>query len=304
MAIEFAPCGGPRAAPGTPAPPAPDPQLTEVAKVRLVLLPTSVTTRRGRPVRDLTREDFRLTEDGVARTIDLFATEEDAPVALTFLLDVSGSMRLGDRLVRARRAIRAIVGTLSEGDRVGLICFAEGRLDWVVPLDADRETFFERLGAQQPSGRTALYDALAGAPAFVDERTRGRKAIVLISDGVDNASTITRLEATWMARRVAVPIYALAFIPMREELLPYRAREALRVLERFSSETGGILFPVRGDPDVDRAAARIQDELRFQYVIGFYPTSEETDGSFRVLRLTTEREGLKVRTRSGYYARP
>jgi Ca-activated chloride channel family protein len=280
------------------------PRLTAVERVRLVLLPTSVTTRRGKPVRGLEPQDFRLYEDGVPRQIDLFATEENAPIALAFLLDVSGSMRLRDRLDEAKRAIRYFVETLDEDDRVGLIGFADGRVEWITGFDRDRATFLERLDVQRPAGRTALYDALAASPHLVDEEIRGRKAIVLITDGVDNASTLSRLQATWMARRVAVPIYTLSFIPIREALLPYRAREALRVLERFSVETGGTLFPVHGARDLDRAARQIRGELRFQYVIGFYPAVGDWDGSFRVLRLTTGRDGLRVRTRRGYYADP
>jgi Ca-activated chloride channel family protein len=280
------------------------PRVSEVTKVRLVLLPTTVTNRRGKPVRGLRPEDFRLYEDGVPRQVDLFATEENAPIALAFLLDVSGSMRLGDRLGEAKRAIRYIVEALDDADRVGLIGFADGRVDWIAGFDDDRATLLERLEGQRAAGRTALYDALAASPHLVDEQIRGRKAIVLITDGVDNASSIPRLQATWMARRVSVPIYTLGFIPMREKLLPRRARDALRVLIRFSSETGGTLFPVHGARDLDRAATSIQSELRFQYVIGFYPAGENRDGSFRVLRLATERDRLRVRTRRGYYATP
>jgi Ca-activated chloride channel family protein len=280
------------------------PRLTSVEKVRLVLLPTSVTTRRGKPLRGLDRRDFRLYEDGLPREIDLFATEENTPIAIAFLLDVSGSMGLHDHLGEAKRAIRHIVETLDEDDRVGLIGFADGRVDWITEFDRDRADFLERLDVQRAAGRTALYDALAASPHLVDAEIRGRKAIVLITDGVDNASTLSRLRATWMARRVAVPIYTLSFVPVQEKLRPYRVREALRVLERFSVETGGSLFPVHGTRDLDRAAEQIRNELRFQYVIGFYPTRDVWDGSFRVLRLETERSGLRVRTRRGYYADP
>jgi VWFA-related protein len=280
------------------------PRLTAVEKVRLVLLPTSVTTRRGKPVRGLEPEDFRLFEDGLPRQIDLFATEEHAPIALAFLLDVSSSMGLRDRLGEAKHAIRYFVEALDEDDRVGLIGFADDRVDWITGFDQDRATFLERLDVQRPAGQTALYDALAASPHLVDAEIRGRKAIVLITDGVDNASTLSRLRATWMARRVPVPIYTLSFIPIREKLLPYRAREALRVLDRFSVETGGTLFPVHGTHELDRAVRRIQSELRFQYVIGFYPDGDVWDGSFRVLRLATKRDSLRVRTRRGYYANP
>jgi len=283
--------------------PAP-PQLSEVERVRLVLLPTTVTTRRGKPVRGLRPRDFRLYEDGTEQRIDLFATEEDSPIALAFLLDVSGSMGLRGRLDQAKQAIRHFVEGLDGDDRVGLIRFADERVEWVAGFDDDRRTFLERLDAQRPLGRTALYDALAASPRLVDEETFGRKAIVLITDGVDNASEIPRLRATWMARRVAVPIYTLGFIPMRERLLAYRAREALRVVERFSLETGGALFAIHQAPDLDRAEQRIQGELRFQYVIGFYRADGVPDGSFRRLRLATIRDKLQVRTRSGYYANP
>jgi len=280
------------------------PRLVEAERVRLVLLPTTVTNRRGKPVRGLEPGDFRLSEDGAPREIGLFATEEHAPVALAFLLDVSGSMKLGDRLGQAKRAIHHLVGALDDRDRVGLIAFAEGRVEWISGFGDDRATFEARLEAQRPFGRTALYDAMAASPHLVDAETRGRKAIVLITDGVDNASSIPRLRATWMARRVEVPIYTIGFLPIHEKLLPYRLREALRVMGRFSTETGGTLFTVHDPEDLDRAASRIQDELRFQYVIGFYPAEEVRDGRFRVLRLECDRRRLRVRTRRGYYADP
>ncbi len=281
-----------------------NPPLSVVENVRLVLLPAAVTTRRGKPVYSLAREDFRLEESGALQRIDVFATEQDAPLRLAFLLDVSGSMRLSDRLGEAKRAIRVFVDALDRRDGAALFTFADERVECVAGFDRGPATLLERLEAQQPSGRTALYDALAAMPRLVDESTTGRKAIVLITDGVDNASQIPSLRATWLARRVAVPIYTLGFIPMQEKLLPERVQDALEVVERFSEETGGTTFPIHDASDVDRAAAQIHAELRFQYVIGFYPSAGQRDGSFRTLDLTTTREDLLVRTRRGYYASP
>ena len=281
--------------------PVPRPGVSAVERVSLVLLPTTVTTRRGRVVRGLQSDDFRLFENGEPRRIDLFATEGEAPIALAFLLDVSGSMGFRDRLGQAKRAVRQLVGSLEPDDRVGLIRFADGAVEWVARFVEDRNSFFERLAAQTPSGRTALYDALAATPQLVDDEVLGRKAIVLISDGVDNASQLPRLRATWIARRVALPIYTLGFIPMREKLLATRAREALRIVERFSGETGGALFPVHSARDLAQASRRIQEELRFQYVIGFYPEGASRDRGFRRLTLAPAKDGLRVRTRSGYY---
>jgi Ca-activated chloride channel family protein len=272
-----------------------------VERVRLVLLPTTVTTRRGKIVRGLEANDFRLREEGQERTIDLFSTEDDLPVSLAFLVDVSASMGLRDRIGLAKAAISRIVDGLDPADRVALIRFADGAVEWESGFEDDRASFRRRLGALEAEGRTALYDALAATPRMVADEARGRKAIVLVTDGVDNASELPRLRATWMARGVAVPIYTVGFIPMREKLLAKRAREALRTVERFSTETGGALFPVHSEEDLDRASERIDEELRFQYLIGFYPEGEGQQDLFRDLELTTTRSGLRVRTRSGYY---
>lgn len=280
------------------------PWVSAVEQVRLVLLPTSVTTRRGKPVRGLRREDFLLFEDDLPREIGYFATEENAPIALAFLLDVSGSMKLGNRLEQSKRSIHAIVRSLRANDRVGLICFANDQIRWVTDFTTDRERFATRLDAQEAAGRTALYDALAAAAHLVDKEFRGRKAIVLVTDGLDNASEEPTLRSVMRARRVNVPIYSLNFIPMRESLLARRARDAVRFVRRFSIETGGTLHMIHGERDLERATAEIQSELRHQYVIGYYPRDEDQDGTFKVIKLLTPRKGLTVRTRRGYFAYP
>jgi len=279
-------------------------RLSEVTHVRLVLLPTSVSTRRGKPVPGLATGDFRLLDDGVPQEIRLLATEKDTPIALAFLLDVSGSMELSDRLDRAKVAIRIFVESLTPRDRFGLIGFADRKVSWITPFTSDRAAFLERLDVQEAEGKTALYDALAASPQIVDDEIEGRKAIVLITDGLDNASDLQMLPAVWLARRVNVPIYTLSFIPMHEKLLPRRARDAERILKRFAGETGGSHFPVYGPKDLPRAVEAIQAELRFQYVLGYYPTHDNWDGTFRPVRLETLRESLTVRTRRGYYATP
>jgi Ca-activated chloride channel family protein len=281
-----------------------DEHLTEVATVRLVLLPTSVTTGRGKPVRGLEAGDFRLTDAGSPRDIAFLATEEDLPIAVAFLLDVSGSMGLGDRLDRAKGAIRAFVDELGPDDTFGLIGFADDQVTWITEFTSDRDRFLRRLDVQEGAGRTALYDALAASPGLVADEIEGRKAIVLITDGLDNASGLPMLKAVWIARQVRVPIYTLNFLPMREKLLPRRVRDSVRLLDRFSTETGGSLFPVYASDELARAVARIQEELRFQYVLGFHPGAGEDDGRFRPIRLETWKKGLDVRTRRGYYAAP
>ena len=275
--------------------------LIEHEQVRLILLSTSVTNSKGRPVRGLTAEDFLLSEDDAPRSIDFFATEEELPIALAFVLDVSGSMEFRGRLGDSKEIIGTFVENLRPEDRAGLICFADEQVTWVTEFTADQESFLQRLEVQEGHGPTALYDALAASPHLVDAETRERKAIVLLTDGLDNASQLSQLEAIWLARRVQVPIYTINFIRMKEKQLPRAARQNLRLLERFSTETGGASFAVHSARELTEAVTRIQAELTFQYVIGYYPPKEDRDGVFRRVRLETQRKGLQVRTRRGYY---
>jgi Ca-activated chloride channel family protein len=278
---------------------------TEIEEVRLVLLPTVVTDSRGRPVRGLSVDEFTLVEEGVPQQIRVFATEDDAPVSLAFLLDVSASMGLRGQLEEAKRAIAGFVEVLSPEDRFGLIGFADDQVTWITPFTDDRARFLRRLEVQDPGGRTALFDALAESPGMLGEESRGRRAIVLFTDGFDNASTVPVLDAVWTARRVRVPVYSLSFVPMRRSIAPRRVRDSLATLERVSEETGGRLYAIHDERDLDRAIAEIQAELRFQYVIGYYPGRPSRGGEgFRRVELAARRERLTVRTRTGYYPAP
>jgi len=190
----------------------------EVA-VRLVLLPASVEDKKGRFVPGLTAKDFKLLDERVPQEIKYFSVESDEPVAIAFLLDVSGSMRQSGKLEAAKEAVRHFVDELRPQDRFALICFADEQVSWVTEFTSDRKRFLERLMVQEGYGQTALNDAVASAPKLVDEGTTGRKAIVLITDGVDNASRITAQEAMQTARRIEVPIYTVGFttLPWEDE---------------------------------------------------------------------------------------
>ncbi len=280
------------------------PDLTEVEKVHLVLLPTVVTDRAGRPVRDLEAHEFTLLEDGIPQEIESFDREEHASVSLVFLLDLSTSMGLRDQLGEAKRAVHTFVAALGPRDRFGLIGFADDQVAWIVQLTADRAGFLRRLDQQQAGGQTALFDALGRSPGLVDEGAGDRRAIVLITDGFDNASTLSMIEAVWMARQVRVPIYTLGFVPMMPALLSQRVRDSQAMLGRFSGESGGRLFTVYESDDLTHAIAEIQAEMRFQYIVGYYPSRPVEDGVFRHVELEPRNRRLTARTRAGYYPKP
>ena len=277
----------------------------EVA-VRLVLLPASVEDRRGRIVTGLKAGDFNLTDESVPQKIKYFSVESDEPVAIAFVLDVSGSMRQSGKIEAAKEAIRFFVEQLRSQDRFALICFADDQVSWVTEFTSDHQRFIERLMVQEGYGQTALNDAVAAIPKLVDESTTGRKAIVLITDGVDNASKLTMEQSVVTARKVEVPIFTVGF-----STLPWEDRKRVKdlgfnmaVLQLFADETGGALFVVQDPDELKEAVARISTELRHQYLIGYSPGLQHWDGAFRSIQLQARSGRYLVRTRKGYYANP
>jgi Ca-activated chloride channel family protein len=277
----------------------------EVA-VRLVLLPASVEDKRGRIVTGLTAGDFKLTDESVPQEIKYFSVESDEPVSIAFVLDVSGSMRQSGKMDSAKEAIRFFVDQLRPQDRFALICFADDQVSWVTKFTSDHKRFVERLMVQEGYGQTALNDAVAAIPKLVDESTTGRKAIVLITDGVDNASKLTLEQSIVTARKVEVPIFTVGF-----SSLPWEDRKQAKdlgfnmaVLQLFADETGGALFVVQDPDELKEAVARISTDLRHQYLIGYTPGLAHWDGSFRSVQLQARNGRYVVRTRKGYYANP
>jgi VWFA-related protein len=268
----------------------------------LVLLPTSVTDKRGRVVRGLNAGQFSLFEDTVAQEIRYFSSETAEPVSIAFLLDVSGSMRQLDKLGHAKAAIRSIVEQLGPDDRVGLICFADEQVVWVTEFTSDRERFLRRLDVQRGFGQTALNDAVAMAPGLVDQGTSGRKAMILITDGVDNSSALSMEQAISTARKVSMPIYTVGLLSVHLDSLPrdYTTNN-LEVLEQVANETGGRLFAVGGPGDLKEAIVILENELRHQYLIGYY-TSSESSG-YHQLDLQVKPGRYQVRTRRGFWGK-
>ena len=276
---------------------------TETARVRMVLLEASVTDRKGRVIRGLTEPDFRLYEDDAPQVIAFFAAESNEPMSVAFLLDVSGSMR--GRLAEAKQAIRFLMDGLRPVDRFALSCFADEQVDWVTDFTGDRDLFLRRLERLDARGRTALVDALAAAPRLVDDRIATRKAIVLITDGTDNASRTPVVQAVELARHVNVPVFTIAFLGVHPALLPKGSLEArTKSLEAISRATGGRVFPVHGAEALSRALDLLRGELSFQYLIGYYPDDAPHAGEFQQIRLDVGKRRLQARTRSGYYATP
>jgi Ca-activated chloride channel family protein len=277
-------------------------------RVRLVLLQATVTDRQGKIVDDLGPGDFRVEENGVPRDITVFGRAADHPLELAFLLDISGSMSVQGKLDRARAAIRQFVGELRPEDRTALMVFADGDVVVRVPFTTDRLRFLNFLEDEEAWGQTALRDGLAYASSILADSNPGRKALVLVTDGVDNASEVTSFEAIRLARQVRVPIYALGFTGLPIKMAgrgrgPEKGRSFLEVLAQVAEETGGLSFPVFDVSDVSQAVAAVQDRLRNQYVLGYDPGGDDGESMYHRIQVVAGDGGYQVSTRSGYYAR-
>jgi Ca-activated chloride channel family protein len=255
-----------------------------------------VVDANGRLIKGLTKDDFRIWEDGDEQAITQF-TDQRVPVSLGVLLDASDSMR-GQPMTDARTALGHFVGELLEpGDEAFVATFSHfPRLAarWSRPPSAVANA----LDGIQPSGGTAIYDALAGTSIMFERRTHARAAFVVISDGADTASDRTLHQAVDAIRRTDTFVYAIAIDEGEGGGSTRVNPEALR---EITSMSGGYTEVVRTAADLGPATARIADELNTQYTLG-YSSGRRPDGNWRALRVRVSKEGALVRARRGYYS--
>ena len=274
-----------------------------VVRVDRVIVPAVVTDKKGRPIQGLTQKDFQLTENNVPQKIDYFHVDAGEKVSIAFLLDVSSSMRLMDKIGEAHEAILYFLTRLGAGDRASLMIFADGEVQQLAPFGTNPQAIIHRLGAIKAYGQTALNDAIAAAPSIVDTQEGGRKAIVLITDGVDNASKLSLYEAMASARRVDVPIYAIGFAGSVETQAQDAQGTNAEVLKLISEETGGNFFWINDPDEMKEAIHSVEEDLRSQYVLGYTPP-QRCDGMFHRIELKSSHSRYRIRTRKGYVAGP
>jgi VWFA-related protein len=288
-------------------------------EVNLVNLLCSVRDKHGAWITNLTKDDFTIAEDGRTQEIKYFTRETDLPLTIGLLVDVSGSQRnLIDIERRAASAFFSAV--LHKKDMAFLISFgSETELlqDFTGSprlLQAGLEQLRENSAvgglhpgpvptASQMRG-TVLYDAVYLAATDRLAREVGRKAIVLITDGVDQGSRLSLNQAVEAAQKSDAVIYAVYYV----DPSAYYGRGSFGggggegKLKQMADETGGRVFHVDRKNTLETAFDQLQQELRSQYTIAYSSTNEKRDGSFRRVELRTTNRDLKVQARKGYYA--
>ena len=280
------------------------PQPIFKSGIDLVTVTATVRDRRGRLVPNLEVNDFEVLDNGVRRPIADFRAEV-TPVSLAILFDISGSMRTADRMTAARFAAHHVLSWLTPGrDEAALFTF-DSRLHEVAPFTVDTRVLQGALGEVDPFGATSLHDAIADASRRVATRTAGRRAVVVITDGIDTASGLTPSEVSGIASSIDVPVYIMATVlPIdhigREGALPRRQAPSVSgTVEDLARWTGGAMFYVSTPSDTSSVSRQVLDELRMQYVIAFEPAA--TSG-WRPLEVRTRHRDHIVRARSGYFS--
>jgi len=280
--------------------------LSFSARSDLVVFSATAVDSKGRPVTDLRREDFRVLDEGRVQPITQFHSGRGLPARILLLVDASGSMNEGRKVANARWAAQRILDALSPEDQVAVAGF-DSRYWGVVAFTKDRDAVRKGLDSITPFGSTALHDSLDKAARDIASHGEGRRAVVVLTDGLDNSSQKTSDEVIARSRALDVPIYALSVIsPLDDPGSPGylgskqagQAATAVRTLDRYAALSGGVAFRISNPAALVQAADRIASELKTQYRLGW--DAPQGPPRFRRVVVQSTRKGVSIRTRSGY----
>lgn len=263
-----------------------------------VVLNVTVTDKSGQYVKGLKASDFKVYEDGVEVKPEMIASFslQESPYAAVVLLDSSGSMEARFTLARSA-AIRFLDG-LREEDVAAVYRF-DSKVERVQEFSGGRD-LAPIAYAIRAKGMTTLNDAIVEASRTLADRPEHRKAIVILSDGMDTFSKASSDKAVESALAVGASIYAVDMSAL--EISGSSGRQGAPTLKGFAEKTGGRFVSTAGGPALRDAFAGIAEELGRQYTIAYRPLNRNRDGKWRTLEVKLNREDLIVRTRKGYRA--
>jgi Ca-activated chloride channel family protein len=276
-------------------------ELSLRVDVKLVNVFVNVIDQNGALATGLTREDFALFEDGRPQQISVFERQSELPLNLSLAIDTSGSVQK-DMAEEANAARRFAHALLRPQDRMSLFQFAT-EVRELTPFTNKVSQIEHGLDRLHGDWATSLYDAIYLASQKLAAR-EGRKALVIVSDGDDTASSATYAEAVEAALRNEVMIYSIIDVPI--EASAGRDLGGEHALITLAEQTGGKSFYV-SDGGLDKAFARVSDDLRTQYLLSYYPKNQEPGRVFHHIQVTIPRaapQSFNIRNRTGYYANP
>lgn len=276
--------------------------------VQVVNLLATVRTKKSEIVRDLGKDDFSLLEDGRPQTIKYFARESDLPLTIGLMVDTSMSQV---HVLDAERgaSFRFLDEVLRENkDHVFIMQF-DLTVQTRQELTGSRRDLSQALAyvdtptrdqlRNQFGGGTLLFDAVLDASQEIMKKQKGRKALIILSDGGDNGSDATLASAIEEAQKAETLIYSILYTDGG-----FGSGEGRNIMERLAKETGGAYFAVSKKLTVDQVYALIQEDLRSQYSLGYVSDRPAQVAEFRKIQLTVKRPGLIVNARDRYWAGP
>jgi VWFA-related protein len=300
-----------------PGPPVPEEEVPPIRiEVDLVNVVFSVTDRRNRHVTGLGPDDLTVYEDGVPQEIKFFTSETNMPLRIGLLIDTSNSVR--PRFQFEQEAAVDFLHTVLRPKEDEAFVMSFDVTPYIVQeFTDDPIDLADAIRELRAGGGTSLYDAVYLACKMKLAKGSGndvRKMIILLSDGNDIYSVVTREEAVEMCRRQEVAIFTVSTsappIKYTEKARHLRnpcdvmGEDGDKVMKRFAEATGGTAYCPFNTIDVGRSFERIANELRSQYTVAYTPTNRVRDGRFREITIETRREKLRVHHRPGYYATP
>jgi Ca-activated chloride channel homolog len=289
-----------------------DPEGTIKLDTDLVNLDVTVVDQNNQPVFDVKKEDFEVYEDKIKQTIDNISREE-VPLSFGIVIDTSGSMRA--KLQTVSDAALDLIKQMRNDDEAFLSQFkAEPEL--VQDFTSDKRELEEGLGELFTSGGTALLDAIIATADYAQEKAnarggqRRRRALVVISDGLEKNSSVKEKEVLEALKEDEVQVYLVGFIDEDEEgkslFGKSTSKKAKELLTRLAEDSGGRAFFPKELSEMKAIANQIAKDLRTQFIVSYYPTNDKRDGTFRTVKVNIGQKGsrkLIARTRNGYYAR-
>ncbi len=311
-------------------------------EVKVVNVLATVRDKHGQIVSNLGKDDFELEEDGRPQTITYFTKETDLPLTLGLLVDTSESQR---RVIdQERDASHSFIDNMLREDKdKAFVIHFDREVELLQDLTSSRqklESALDLLGAPQlvrngggngggsggsrqqyGGGGTLLYDAVYLASDEVIKKQQGRKALIVLSDGVDRGSKETLVDAITTAQRADTVVYSILFADEQQNQSPFggfggpgmgrhggghrypqeERPDGKKILERISKETGGRLFEVSKKQPIDQIYASIAEELRNQYSLGYAPGPDVAPG-YHKIHLATKQKDMTVQARDGYYS--
>ncbi len=270
------------------------------SNTRLVVLHATVVDKKGHLVTDLPRKAFKVFENGVEQSLKVFR-REDVPVSMGLIVDNSGSMR--DKRQKVEAAALALVKDSNRDDEVFVVNFNDEAFLDTPKMTNDSKVLEQALGRIDSRGGTAMRDALRMSLDYLKEKAKkDKKVLVVVTDGNDNASSVSLEHLVKAAQQSEVLVYAVGLLSEEERR---EAKRAKRALDALTQATGGQAYYPKEVGEVDQIAHQVARDIRNQYILAYSPVNQTLDGSFRQIKVTVNGPNRpQVRTRTGYYATP